>query len=193
MIVEFILDIDRYLLELLNDQWQHPWLDQIMPIFRNKKTWIPLYFLLLLIVAKDLRSNTIWVLILIAITLVLSDQISSEWIKKSVERLRPCNRTDLPTLRLLIDHCGSGFSFTSSHACNHFALASQLFFIFRNKWPKFIFKGLFIWAALISYGQVYVGVHYPFDVLAGAILGIIIAIFVYSMAKKLNFIQKIAY
>ena len=79
-----------------------------------------------------------------------------------------------------------------SHACNHFALASQLFLIFRNKWPKFIFKGLFIWAALISYGQVYVGVHYPFDVLAGAILGVMIASFVYSMAKKLNITQKIA-
>ncbi len=191
MFLEFLIEIDRSLFEHLNSVWQHPWLDVLMPIFRNKKTWIPLYILLLLIVLKDRKQKTIWVLIIIALTLLLSDQISSEWIKKTVMRLRPCNNPDLNSLRLLLDHCGGGYSFTSSHACNHFALASQLFLIFRHKWPKPTFILLFSWASLISYGQVYVGVHSPLDIFAGGVLGIFIAYFVYWTSKKSGLAVKI--
>ena len=191
MLLEFLIEIDRSLFELLNSQWQHPWLDFLMPIFRNKKTWLPLYVLLLIIVLSDRKYKSIWVLIFISLTVFMSDQISSEWIKKTVMRLRPCNKHDLNSVRLLLDHCGGGYSFTSSHACNHFALASQLFLIFRSKWPKPIFILLFSWAALISYGQVYVGVHYPLDVFAGGILGIFIAYFVYWLSKKSGLALKI--
>jgi undecaprenyl-diphosphatase len=76
-------------------------------------------------------------------------------------------------MRLLLEHCSGGFSFTSSHATNHFGFAMFVFLTTKDvfgKWGRW----LFVWAATISYGQVYVGVHYPVDILFGALLGICI-------------------
>jgi undecaprenyl-diphosphatase len=113
-----------------------------------------------------------WTWILFAIiNVTLTDQISSSFLKKWVERIRPCNEeTLIGKMRLLLEHCSGGFSFTSSHATNHFGFAMFVFLTtrhFMGKWSRW----LFVWAATISYGQVYVGVHYPVDILGGALLG----------------------
>jgi undecaprenyl-diphosphatase len=104
-------------------------------------------------------------------TILLSDQISSSVVKPLFARLRPCNDPDLSTqVRLLLDGCGAGYSFTSSHATNHFALAIFLTVTLRQWIGKYTWV-LYLWAASIGYAQVYAGVHYPFDILAGALLG----------------------
>lgn len=186
-----LIEWDQWLFGLVNGLWHHATLDSIMPYWRDKKTWIPLYVLLLVIVGKDRGLKTFWVLLILGLTIALADQVSSQWIKKSVERLRPCNDSELEGVRLLLDHCGGGYSFTSSHATNHFAIATQLYLLFRLTWKKQYFIALFIWAALIAYGQVYVGVHYPLDVFSGAFLGIAIAYFVHSISARLGFVKKI--
>lgn len=124
--LELLLQWDEKLFLLINTQWYNACLDTVLVYWRTKTTWIPLYILLLLVIGKDRGWKTIWVLIVLGLTIALADHISSEWIKKAVERVRPCNNTQLSDVRTLVA-CGSGFSFTSSHATNHFAVTMQLF------------------------------------------------------------------
>lgn len=117
------------------------------------------------------------------LTVVLADQISSSVIKPFFNRLRPCNDPDLiETVRLLVN-CGGGKSFTSSHATNHFAVATFLGCI-SSAYNRVIAGLLLLWAAAISYGQVYVGVHFPIDIIFGAVLGIFLGAAVYRLLVK---------
>lgn len=112
-----------------------------------------------------------------------ADFISSQVVKKSVQRVRPCNDTNIAQVRPLV-RCGSGYSFTSSHATNHFALSYFLFATVGFQFKK-IRGWLIAWASSVAYAQVYVGVHYPMDVFSGMILGILIAkIFVWMYEKS---------
>jgi undecaprenyl-diphosphatase len=114
-----------------------------------------------------------WLLFAV-INLTVTDQVSSSIFKPLVHRLRPC-ADPLMTgkVNLLLDHCSGGFSFTSSHAANHFGLAMFLFISLTPLFKKYTWL-FFIWAGIISYAQVYVGVHYPLDVLAGAMIGLVV-------------------
>lgn len=181
--LDALLEADRAFFSLINEQWQHPWLDAIMPLWRTKTTWLPLYVLLLAIIIKEYKWKTLWILVLIGASLALADQTSSVWIKESVQRLRPCREPlFMDQVRILV-HCGTGYSFTSSHACNHFALVMQLFLLFGQQWKRRYWVFWFAWAASIAYGQVYVGVHYPLDVVAGALVGMALAAVVYGLGK----------
>jgi membrane-associated phospholipid phosphatase len=104
---------------------------------------------------------------------VLTDQFSSGFLKDFINRPRPCNDALLsPYVTLRIPRCPSSGSFTSSHAANHFGQAAFYYFTLKQYFKKW--TGLFfVWAATISYGQVYVGVHYPLDILGGAIIGLL--------------------
>jgi undecaprenyl-diphosphatase len=118
------------------------------------------------------RMKFFWILLGALLLVLTSDQLSANLIKNIVQRLRPCNNPELKNqLRLLVP-CGGGFSFISAHATNHFAIA---FFIssFYNeiKWAKLL---ALLWAFAIAFSQVYVGVHYPFDVICGAALGLLL-------------------
>lgn len=189
--LEALLEADRAFFLLLNQQAQHAWLDIIMPIWRTKTTWLPLYALLLFVIAKEYKWSTFWVLILIGASIALADQTSSIWIKHSVQRLRPCREPLLMDQVRTLVHCGTGFSFTSSHACNHFALVMQLFLLFRKEWKTRYWIFWFAWAASIAYGQVYVGVHYPLDVFVGAFVGMALASLVYGLGKMLGIVQRV--
>jgi undecaprenyl-diphosphatase len=113
----------------------------------------------------------------------VSDIVSSRIVKKNIQRIRPCNDSEISGKVKLLVRCGSGYSFTSSHASNHFAAAIFLFFTYFYKDNK-IKWALIAWAASIGFGQIYVGVHYPFDVLCGAILGSAIGYLGYRIVKK---------
>ena len=113
------------------------------------------------------------VFVFAGITILLTDQIASSIIKPAVHRLRPCNDPAvLPDMHLLVD-CGPGFSFISSHASNHFGIAVFLILILRKRF-SWITPPALLWATLICFAQVYVGLHYPLDVIGGALLGVVI-------------------
>jgi len=96
---------------------------------------------------------------------------STNLFKEVFQRLRPCNDPDFfQNVRLVIDRCGGRFGFTSNHAANHFGMATFIFVTLRPVIKKWIWVA-FLWAAIIGYSQVYVGIHYPFDVLGGATIG----------------------
>lgn len=102
--------------------------------------------------------------------------------KKNVKRLRPCNQIELQENINVLVPCGSGYSFTSSHATNHFAIATLVSFTLFNA-SRVALVLLFSWAATIALGQVYVGVHYPLDITIGALIGILVGHFCVYLFK----------
>ncbi|MCW3087137.1 MAG: phosphatase family protein [Sediminibacterium sp.] len=165
---------DTYLFLKINTVWTHPFLDSVFPWWREANAWIPLYLFLVIFGILNFKTRFLPWLLFIAATITLSDQLSSTVIKNWVARPRPCRDEFLMSqVRLLLNNCSGTYSFTSSHAANHFAFAMFLFLTLQNIFKKrrYLF---FIWAATISYAQVYVGIHYPLDVLAGGILGCVI-------------------
>jgi undecaprenyl-diphosphatase len=168
---------DHALFSSINGKWTNPLLDSVMPWVRHSNNWIPLYVVLLsFIMYKWGKKSWKW-LVLVALNVTLTDQISSHLFKPFFHRLRPCADPELmQQSRLLLDHCSGGFSFTSSHAANHFGIAVFLVVTLQPLLKNFRYLFL-VWAALIAYAQVYVGVHFPVDILAGALIGIIVGYF----------------
>jgi undecaprenyl-diphosphatase len=137
-------------------------------------------------VAFKYKWRTLYVVLFIGLLFLFADQISVQLFKNVFERLRPCHNPEITSIVHIINgHCGGRFGFVSSHASNSFALAIFVGLFLRNHY-RFIFPAMAFWAALVSYSRVYVGVHYPADIIGGAILGTAVAVFVYYLMKFLN-------
>lgn len=174
--LERLIHYDQELFLLINQVFSNLFFDWLMPILRNPYTWAPLYLFLIIFLIRNYKKKGIVMLVFFIMTFALADSISSSLIKPEVMRIRPCNDVVFKDQIKLRVRCGSGYSFPSSHATNHFALGMFLLVIFRKRWKPIIWLSLG-WAASISFAQIYVGVHYPIDILAGAVLGSIIGIF----------------
>ena len=183
----FIKLLDKWDHELffkINVQWTNNFFDINFPWWREAETWMPLYlFLFLFILINFGKKGWLWILFAL-LTIAITDQLSSSLFKDWFNRVRPCNDVYmLQYSRLLLNHCPSSASFTSSHATNHFGAAMFIFKTLKNYFKKWSYL-FFVWAASISYGQVYVGVHYPFDVVGGALLGMMIGLLASAIYKK---------
>lgn len=152
-------------------------LDAFFTLFTSKESWYAFYLVLLAMVFIKYRRAGWWVSLALIITIVLSDQLSG-LVKDLVERLRPSHQPALEGLLNLPAGKGGLYGFVSSHAANSFALAVIVGALSKS---KKLWAGMILWALLTSYSRVYVGVHYPFDVLAGALLGTLIAWGVYQL------------
>jgi len=187
-ILSRLKDLDMQCFIKVNVDWTGAFGDCFMPLMRDQRVWYPLYFLLLLYVAVKFRWKALPFILLGVVTVALSDVISSHLLKEFIGRIRPCHEEQLVgIMKLRVGYCPNSGSFTSSHAVNHFSLATFFYLTLR---PYFKRRALlfFLWAALIAYAQVYVGVHYPGDVLCGAILGVLIGIgTAYFFKKYFNF------
>lgn len=127
-----------------------------------------------------------YVAIFLGLLFFIADQSSVKLFKDVFERLRPCHNPQIAELvHTLHGKCGGQFGFVSSHASNSFALAVFSGFLLRSKY-KYIMPMMIFWAVLVSYSRVYVGVHYPADILGGAILGSVVAILLYWLMKFVN-------
>lgn len=170
--LEALLELDRALFLKINTKWTSGFLDFIMPVWREAKTWIPLYVLVVAALVYKFGWRVWPWLVTVAVMMAASDQISSNIIKPWVARPRPCNDPIIADqVRSLLGYCRDSFSFTSSHAVNHFCIATFIIFTLKPFWGKKLYW-FWIWAGSIAFGQVYVGVHFPIDVLCGSILGI---------------------
>ncbi len=178
-----LLGLDKELFGLINGKWHNELFDSTMPFIRNPNTWIPLYLFLLVFAIFNFKKNSTWWIFFAAGTVVLANFLSADIIKEYFIRLRPCNDPQLSdTVRVLVTYRPQSSGFVSSHATNHFAMAA-FFYVTLN---KFIGKwGLlfFLWALLICYAQVYVGVHFPLDVICGGIIGFVLG---YLSARSFN-------
>jgi membrane-associated phospholipid phosphatase len=169
-----LLKFDIELLRLINQKGSNAFFDGLMPWLRTSEMWAPLYLFLIVFVVVNFKKTGWWWVLFAICTVTLSDVTSSRLIKENILRLRPCNDPALSNwLHVLVGYRPQSSSFTSSHATNHFALAAFIYFTFKlhfKKWPCVFF----LWAGSICYAQVYVGVHYPLDVAAGTVIGILI-------------------
>lgn len=175
---------DQYLFEKINGDWSNPFFDAVMPLLRNSLSWVPLYCFLLVFVLLNFKLKGIWWSVFFLSTVALTDMTGTYVFKHEFERLRPCSDPAFAEhVRLLLKQCAGGYGFISNHAANHFGMAAFFFVTFRHLLKNWVWVGLF-WASLIAYAQVYVGVHFPLDVLAGALLGLAFGISTGSIFNK---------
>ena len=169
--IDQLIEYDKELLQFLNG-FHAPWLDPVMLVLTETVAWLPLYIFLLYLIIKEHKKES-WILLLgIAITILLADQITASVMKPYFARLRPSREPTLQGLIHLVEgYRGGQFGFASSHAANTFGAATFFFLVFRHTKPWI--ACLFLWAAFMTYTRIYLGVHYPGDVLVGASVGVI--------------------
>ena len=183
MTIDWLVKADKHLFFVINKQLSCQPLDNIMLLMRQPFTWIPVYLFFLLFFFSNCRKYIVPILILSMLTFALTDFTSASIIKPLVHRLRPCYDTSLHFQVNNLAGCGGLFSMPSSHASNHFGLSSFWFFVIRHSLSRKWYL-LWFWALSIGYAQIYVGVHFPGDIAAGALLGALIGYFAFSLYKK---------
>lgn len=181
--MERLIALDTKLFLFLNGIHSPCW-DKIMYLVSGKIEWLPLYLILTGWIIYRYRMKSILIIISVIILITLTDQISTKVFKFGFERLRPCHNPDISHLvRLVKNHCGGQYGFVSSHAANSFGLAVFLTLLLKKKWFSW---SIIAWAALVSYSRVYLGVHYPGDILGGAVLGTILSLGVYWVYRLIE-------
>ncbi|OQX82404.1 MAG: hypothetical protein B6D64_00335 [Bacteroidetes bacterium 4484_276] len=152
----------------------------------NKFIWIPLYLWFCYEIIKKYKMQTILLLVMVAVMITLSDQITV-FFKNYFERPRPCHDEHISHLvHVVKDACGGPYGFISGHASSSFSLAIFLIPVFRGRFRYFT-PLIIMWASLVAYSRVYLGVHYPADIVCGALLGILLG----YLFAKLFFLLKI--
>lgn len=166
--MDWLQHIDEKLLLIINGNRSEVF-DNLMTWASGKLTWWPFYLFILGLLAWHYRWKALWILLFVVLLISLSDQTSVHFFKNVFHRLRPCHEPGLRELIVLVNnHCGGKYGFISSHAANSFALAIFLRYIVPGRWFAIL---ILAWACLVSYSRVYLGVHYPFDIIVGAAWG----------------------
>jgi len=182
-VIEFLNQTDQQLMLTLNGL-NAPWLDQIWYMISYPLTWIPLYCTILVAALHKYRftRRMLGVILLFAFAVIISNHICSEILKPWVGRLRPSNLdSDICSMIHIVNgYRGGRFSFPSSHACNSFAVMLSVALVFRNRLATSAFV---FWAVIHSYSRIYLGVHYPGDILVGTIIGLIVTYLVYLVVN----------
>ncbi len=160
------------------------WLDGVMILFSTIWLWIPLYALIAFFIFKKFPLPQALIFMAACVVgVILTDQGSYWLFKEMFRRPRPCQEEELMAqMRFLAPYCGQ-FGFVSSHAANTFGFAIIAGGIFKSVYPKLGF-GLLFWALVVSYSRIYIGVHYPLDILGGAVLGLLIGRLVLLLIRR---------
>ena len=183
--LELLNQIDSSIFLFFNGM-HTPFLDRFMMMFTGRFIWVPMYAAILVVLLKTHGAKSAGIYVLgIALAITLTDQTCATYIRPMVERLRPSNlENPLSALTIVVDdYRGGDYGFPSCHSANSFALATFLAFLFpRRRMLLFIFG----WAILNSYTRLYLGVHYPGDLLVGAIIGSTFGWLCYRLSFRLD-------
>ena len=167
---------DKDLLLFLNGHHTPLW-DYTMTLFTLTPTWLLFYGMIVITIGKKYDKKSILIFVAIALLILCADQFSGV-LKHSIQRLRPSNDPTISQLVRVVFEKGGQFGFISAHAANAFSFATFSILLFRNnRYTAFIIP----WATMVAYTRVYLGVHYPGDILGGAILGVIVGIIIYKL------------
>ncbi|HMS28607.1 MAG TPA: phosphatase PAP2 family protein [Saprospiraceae bacterium] len=176
------IQLDKQIFEWIVTEGRTSFLDSILPLCRDKLFWLPLYLgLVVYLVQISGKDSWRWILMII-LTVTLSDQLSSNVLKNKVKRVRPCRDLSIKDEYFTLINCSGGYSFPSSHATNHMAIANFIGLSFASKQKRLKWI-LYVWALIVGFAQVYVGVHYPIDVVVGWLLGFMVGLVTYFLAQ----------
>lgn len=179
--VEALEQLDKDVFVYLNNM-HSPFWDAVMVFVSEKLVWIPFYVGLIGYLIWRYRRQSIPMLLLVVIAIGLADFIASGLMKPYFMRLRPCHDPTLSELINIVEGCGGKYGFISSHAANTFALAVFFNLILSDRY--LIFKVVLVaWAVVVTYSRIYLGVHFPADVMLGALLGAVLA-FIASLVYR---------
>ena len=178
-------DIDLFL--FLNGINSSFW-DIFFYLFSARTTFLLFYIALIYFVIKTSKKRAIWVILSIIVVIILSDQVTSSILKPWIQRFRPSRDPSLEGIvHLVFGKRGGLYGFASSHAANTFGVGTLIALIYRN---KLVTSAVIIWAIVTSYSRIYLGVHYPLDVLCGGAIGAFFAAMIYLTGLKTNLILK---
>lgn len=180
--LNLINTIDTELFLLINGL-HNSFFDGFMYSFSKVGVWIPFYISVIYILIKNAGKQALWMIVALILCVVLADQISSGIIKESVQRLRPTHNPSLNGLvHIVAGYKGGLYGFVSSHAANTFGFALLSSLLIRK---RVYIVSVFSWAFITSYSRMYLGVHYPLDILGGALVGFFVAVFCFVLLKKI--------
>ena len=183
--LEQLIGFDQKLFLALNGM-HAPVFDFIMYWLSSKLIWIPLYAWLLYQMILQNKTKFWLILLAVALLITLTDQISVQLFKETFQRLRPCHEPALEGLvRIINGHCGGRYGFISSHACNTAGVAVFSGLILRERF-SWLLPAMISWSLIISYSRIYLGVHYPGDVVAGFVIGATIGFLIYRLFKLIK-------
>lgn len=171
------MNIDADILLWINGHSEE-WLDEVMWTVSQTRTWIFLYVVLAGLIVKKFRNWKVVLLLLagFGVAVGLSDFICSGVLKPLVCRLRPTHEPALDPLHLVYGYTGGRYGFCSSHAANTMAVGMLFSLLYKNNLAT---ASLMAWVALVSYSRMYLGVHYPSDIICGLAVGVLWAALVY--------------
>ena len=180
-----IIQEDRETFLILNNLGSTAF-DQFWILISSTWIWVPLYIIFLYLLFKTFKPrNLLFILIFIALGVTVSDQLAGIF-KTGISRFRPCHDEDLKAIMRSVK-CGGQFGFYSSHSSNTFFIANFMSLLLWRKY-KWLPYFLFVWAIIVSYSRIYLGVHFPLDILMGAAMGFLIGGFFATLTLKV--IQK---
>ena len=178
--METLSNIDSDLFLFLNSLHVN-WLDKVMIAVTQMWVWMPLYLLLIYCIVKQYGKRCWWIILAVGLVVLCSDQLSAHVCKPIFQRLRPCYDDDFQDLIYLPKGLAGGkYGFVSSHAANTFAVAAFLTAAL-HKYRNWMGLVLYLWAFISSYSRIYLGFHYPGDIVCGALLGILIGLILWKV------------
>ena len=181
--LNYLIELDKSLFLFFNSH-HTIYLDQIMWVITGKIVWIPIILSFVYIFFKKGWKEGLLVTLMLVLTVAICDQISSGICKPLFERLRPTHDPEFSQYVTTVNgYLGGKFGFISSHAANAFGLAIVSSLIFKNRLYTI---SIIVWALLSCYSRMYLGVHYPGDILCGALVGVASGYFCYKMYQKLH-------
>lgn len=182
--LEFLDKIDKETFLFFN-QFHNSNSDVVWQTITHIPTWIPLYAVLVFFLIKVFKRDGIYLIAGLLLVILVCDQFTSSLMKPFFERFRPCHDPQIGHLVHVAKNCGGQYGYASGHAANSFGIAMFIWMTFRSYW-----RGtwlMFVWAFIVAFSRIMVGVHYPGDILTGGVLGILFGWIIFKVLEETYF------